>query len=192
MGKSEFDKSSRATPARAWFYFIVNALYASAFAIFVFAVWQDKCYTVNGTNTPVTKDTEGAVNTTANWNMIMFVGFLVYTLAACSAVSQCFTGVWGSRLQRIDRYTNYICFLMFIAIHITRITHSGAVCAGDYLEEQGLDKSNPPAGYLVGTGKFLSTFILIAWIVYPIFLIGTLLYHGPRGQIPALILDSPK
>ena len=134
--ESEFAASSRSTPLRAWFYFTVNAIYASAFAVFVFVVWQDGCWTVNGVDAPVPKGTKDAVNTSANWNMIMFGAFVVYALAACASVSQCFSGVWGRRLQMIDRYMGYLCILTFIGLHITRWTHSGAVCAGDYLTEE--------------------------------------------------------
>ena len=133
--ESDFNSNARATPLRAWFYFSVNALYAVSFALFVFAVWQDSCYTVNGSNVPVTKGTEGAVNTSNNWNMIMFAAFVVYALQACCSVSQCFTGKWGTRLQTIDKYMAYICIMMFIALHVTRMTHSGAVCSGDYLTD---------------------------------------------------------
>ena len=188
---SEFSSSAHSTPLRAWFYFTVNALYAAAFAIFVFAVWQDPCYTKPGINAPVAKGTEGSVNTTANWNMIMFAAFVVYALAACASVSQCFSGVWGRRLQTIDKYCEYMCILMFIALHITRWTHSGAVCAGDYLTEAELEAGNND-GYLLGTGTFLTCFIIVGWVIYPAFLIATLLVYGPKGQVPAIMLDSPK
>ena len=117
---SKFDMQK----CRAWFYFGVNAVYAASFAFFVFAIWQEPCYTVNGTDVVVTKSVKDATNTSANWNMIMFAAFIVYTLAACSAVSQCFTGIWGQRVQTIDKYINYICIIMFIVLHIMRFTHT--------------------------------------------------------------------
>ena len=79
---------------------------------------------------------------------------------------------------------------MFITLHVTRMSHTGAVCSGDYLTEA--EKNNSPSGYLMGTGAFLKYFIIIAWLVYPAMLITTLVVFGPKGKIPALILDSPK
>ena len=188
--ESDFSANAKSTPLRAWFYFTANAVYAAAFAVYVFGVWQDSCWTVNGTNVPVTKDTEGAVNTSINWNSTMFVGFIVYSLQAVCSVSQCFTGKWGNRLQSIEKYMAYVCIMMFIALHVTRMTHSGAVCAGDYLTDA--EKANNPSGYLIGTGKFLKYFIFVAWITFPTFLLVTLMIYGPQGKIPAQLLDSPK
>ena len=133
--ESEFNVHAKSNPYRAWFYFGVNATYAACFAFFVFGVWSDPCYTVNGTDAPVKKSTKDATNTSNNWKMIMFAAVVVYSLAACSSVSQCFSGKWGQRLQICDRYIGYICIGMFIAIHIMRFTHSGAVCSGDYLTD---------------------------------------------------------
>ena len=50
---------------------------------------------MNGTDTPVPKETEGAVNTTKNWNLVMSFAFVVYAIAAAASVSQCFGGKWG-------------------------------------------------------------------------------------------------
>ena len=50
---------------------------------------------MNGTDTPVSKETEGAVNTTKNWNLVMSLAFVVYAIAAAASVSQCFGGKWG-------------------------------------------------------------------------------------------------
>ena len=134
---------------------------------------------MKGVDTPVAEGTEGAVNTSANWNMIMFGAFIMYALAACASVSQCFSGIWGKRLQTIDNYMGYMCILTFIAIHITRWTHSGAVCAGDYLTEE--QKGGDTTGYLIGTGSFLTAFIIVGWVLYPAFLIATLIVYGPNG-----------
>ena len=95
MFADNFDMNAKAAPGRAWFYFTVNALYSAAFALYTFAIWQDSCWTVNGTDTPVPKETEGAVNTTKNWNLVMSLAFVVYAIAACASISQCFGGKWG-------------------------------------------------------------------------------------------------
>ena len=91
----------------------------------------------------------------------------------------------------IDKYISYVCILVFISIHITRWTHSGAVCAGDYLTEEQIETIDT-SSYLLGTGKFLTYFVIVGWIIYPAFLLTTLIVYGPKGQIPAVILDSPK
>ena len=188
--ESDFSANAKSTPIRAWFYFLTNALYAAAFALFVFGVWQDSCWTVNGVNTPVTEATEGAVNTSVNWNLVMTAAFFVYALQAACSVSHCFTGKWGARLQSMEKYMAYICIMMFIALHVTRMTHSGAVCSGDYLSDA--EKAANPSGYLIGTGQFLKYFIIVAWITSPAFLATTLVIYGPFGKVPAQLLDSPK
>ena len=149
---------------RAWFYFTVNAIYSAVFTFVVIAVWEGACYTVNGIDTPVTRDTGGAVNTTRNWNLIFLAAACVYGLSACSAFAFCFSGVWGRRLQIIDKYISYVGTLIFITLHITRWTHSGAVCAGDYLTEEQIE-SGDTDGYLLTTGKFLTWFIIIGWLM---------------------------
>ena len=87
MFADNFDMNAKAAPARGWFYFTVNTVYSAMFALYTFAIWQDSCWTVNGVDTPVTKDTEGAVNTTKNWNLVMSLAFVVYAVAACASVS---------------------------------------------------------------------------------------------------------
>ena len=121
---------------------------------------------------------------------MMFAAFVVYAVTALASVAQCFTGVWGTRLQFVNRYCEYVCILMFISLHIMRWTHSGAVCAGDYLTEA--EKQSDVDGYLQGTGTFLTYFIIAGWCIYPAFLIVTLIINGPEGQTPATMLDSPK
>ena len=188
--ESDFGANTKSTPLRAWFYLVVNAMYAASFAVYVFGVWQDSCWTVNGTNVPVTKDTEGATNTSVNWNSTMFAAFVIYSIQAACSVSHFFTGKIGLALQKIENYMNNVCVLMFIGLHVTRLTHSGAVCAGDYLTDE--EKAANPPGYLIGTGWFLTWFIIIAWLLYPTFLLLVLCVRKPYKRIPAQLLDAPK
>ena len=188
--ESDFGANTKSTPLRAWFYLASNGAYAAAFAFYVFCVWQDSCWTVNGVNVPVTKDTEGATNTSVNWNSTMFAAFIVYSLQAACSISQCFTGNVGKVLQQIEKYMAYVCIIMFIALHVTRMTHSGAVCAGDYLTAE--EKARNPPGYLIGTGWFLKWFIIVAWVLFPSFLLLVLIVQKPYKRVPAQLLDAPK
>ena len=69
----------------------------------------------------------------------MSLAFVVYGIAACASVSQCFGGRLGQVLQQIEKYVNYVCVMVFIMLHIMRWTHSGAVCAGDYLTTEQIE-----------------------------------------------------
>ena len=68
-----------------------------------------------------------------------------------------------------EKLARALTYMVFIAVHVMRFSHTGRVCSGDFLPEGTSDED--AQGYMIATGNFFMTYIVIGWIVVPAMLI---------------------
>ena len=171
-------------------YFIINASFAAAFGCCEFLVTRNECYTIKGSNTPVTAETPGANDVTMWFDITLLLGFCFYGAAAVSSLGyltlsptlQAFSGA----TEKLSRVMTYI---VFIAVHVMRLSHTGKVCAGDYLPMDARS-DEVVQNYMINTGKFFMMYIILGWCVVPALLIIMVCLKGDKWA--ALALDAPK
>ena len=79
--------------------------------------------------------------------------------------------------------------MVFVAVHVMRLSHTGSVCSGDYLPMDARS-DEVVKHYLISTGKFFMTYIIVGWIAVPILLLIMVCVKGDKWA--ALALDAPK
>ena len=172
-------------------YFVINASFASAFAIALFSLGRNDCYTVKSSQTPVDPATNPEANNVTAWfNATILLGFSFYAAAAVSSLGyltlsptlQAFSGA-TEKLARVLTY------LVFIAVHVMRLSHTGSVCSGDYLPADARS-DDVVQNYMINTGRFFMMYIILGWCVVPILLIVMVCLKGDKWA--ALALDAPK
>ena len=185
-----FSQTKRRT-GKGLTYFVINASFAAAFGLALFTLGRNECYTIKGSNTPVDPVVyPNSNNVTAWFNWTCLLGFIFYGAAAVSSLGyltlspllQAFSGA----TERIARMLTY---LVFIAVHVMRLSHTGSVCSGDYLPADSKSDSIVE-GYMINTGKFFMSYIILGWSVVPILLIIMVCLKGDKWA--ALALDAPK
>ena len=78
-------------------------------------------------------------------------------------------------------------YVIFIGCHVMRFNHAGKVCSGDYIEKGStIDKND----YLIATGEWIFTYIIMAWLIVPITLFLLVCMKGK--QIASFALTVPK
>ena len=77
--------------------------------------------------------------------------------------------------------------LVFVSCHVVRFCFPGKVCSGDFMAENGVTDGT---GYLVATGDWLITYIIVGWCAVPIFLLLLVLSGGKENA--AFVLNTPK
>ena len=188
---SDFNVSKRRFGKSAT-YCCINSGFAVAFALALFTLSRNDCYTIKGTSTPVDPEVYPDANNVTMWfNLTCFIGFLFYTLGAVSSLGySAKTGIiqkYAGWLEKLARFTTYT---VFIAVHIMRFSHTGAVCSGDYLPAEARSDPNITVNYMIPTGKFFMFYIILGWVMVPTLLIIMVCIKG--DQWAALALDSPK
>ena len=118
------------------------------------------------------------------------LGFVLYCAGAAASLGylakSAFIQRFASALEKVSRLCAYT---VFIAVHVMRFSHTGAVCSGDYLPSEARD-DEVVKGYMIPTGQFFLTYIIIGWIAVPTLLILTVCIKGDKWA--ALALDAPK
>ena len=176
-------------------YFLINSGFAALFAFGLFALGRNDCYTMKGSDVPVNPAVipEGTRinNVTAWFNATLTLGFIFYTAAAVSSLGYL---TLDARLQNFSAYTEklsrILTYTVFIAVHVMRLSHTGSVCAGDYLPAEEFSNDEVRKNYMVNTGRFFMMYIILGWTVVPIMLIVMVCLKGDKWA--ALALDAPK
>ncbi len=171
-------------------YCVINTSFTVFFGLALFTLGAKECYTVKGSNVPVTLEAEpDANNTTAWFNFTILLGFIFYCTAAVSSLGYL---TKHGPLNTISTYTEklsrMLTYLIFIAVHVMRLSHTGRVCSGDYLPSDVSDEQ--VHGYMIATGRFFWSYIILGWTVVPIMLIFMVCIKG--NQWASLALDAPK
>ena len=188
---ADFESNKRRSN-KAVYYFCINMVFCAMFAIAFFTLSRNDCWTVRDSEYPVDPHVNpDAVNTTAWFNLTIFLGFLSYGLASLSSVGYFMSpGKLQRYLATTEKTSRYVTYAVFTAVHVMRLSHTGAVCSGDYLTAE--DKEDPivRSYYMIRTGDFLMFYIYAGWIVFPLILILAVCLMG--NSIAALAFDSPK
>ena len=171
-------------------YCLINTGFTIFFGLALFTLGAKECYTVKGSDVPVTLEMEpDANNTTAWFNFTIMLGFIFYCTAAVSSLGYL---TKHGPLNTISTYTEklsrMLTYTIFIAVHVMRLSHTGKVCSGDYLPDDVTDED--VQGYMIATGNFFMTYIVLGWIVVPTMLIVMVCIKGNKWA--ALALDAPK
>ena len=80
-------------------------------------------------------------------------------------------------------------YVVFIAVHVMRLSHTGSVCSGDYLPPD-YRSDHDVSNYMINTGRFFMLYIILGWVVVPTLLIVMVCLKGDKWA--ALALDAPK
>ena len=127
---------------------------------------------------------------TAWFDLTCKIGFAFYFLAALSSLGYL---TKAGPLNTISLYTEKISrmvtYFVFIAVHVMRLSHTGSVCSGDYLPSDTRDDAIV-SNYMIKTGTFFMTYIVVGWTVVPLLLILMVCVKGDKCA--ALALDAPK
>ena len=175
-------------------YFIINATFCIFFAIALFTLGRNQCYSIKSSNYPVSEATYLAMqpnsnNVTAWYNWTCLIGFLFYGIAAVSSLGYLTkSGPLNTCSAYTEKLARMLTYFVFIAVHVMRFSHTGSVCAGDYLQP-GVDDQDV-SNYMIATGRFFMMYIILGWIAVPIILIITVCIMGDKWA--ALALDAPK
>lgn len=171
-------------------YFVINATFGAAFGIALFTLSRNECYTTKDSTTPVTAETPGANNVTAWFNATLLLGFCFYSAAAASSLGYL---TLSPTLQAIsgatEKLARILTYVVFIAVHVMRLSHTGSVCSGDYLPSD-YRSDHDVSNYMINTGRFFMLYIILGWIVVPALLIVMVCLKGDKWA--ALALDAPK
>ena len=128
---------------------------------------------------------------TAWFNFTCTLGFIFYATAALSSLGYLTKqGPLNTISSYTEKITRYLAYLIFIAVHCMRLSHTGKVASGDYLSEEELTDDHITDQYLIKTGGFFMTYIVLGWIMVPIMLITMVCIKGEKWA--ALALDAPK
>ena len=121
--------------------------------------------------------------------MTILLGFVFYSAAAVSSLGYLTkAGFLNSLTAYTEKIARVLTYIVFITVHIMRLSHTGKVCSGDYLPSGASDEDMH--GYMISTGNFFMTYIFLGWTVVPIMLIVMICIKG--DQWAALALDAPK
>ena len=173
-------------------YCAINGAFTAMFGIAVFTLSSNECYTIKGSDKAVSiEEYPNANDVTAWFNFTCLLGFIFYATAALSSLGyltkQGPLNTLSSYTEKISRMMSYI---IFIAVHVMRLSHTGKVASGDYLTEEELSDDSIREGYLIRTGSFFLTYILLGWVMVPLMLITMVCIKGEKWA--ALALDAPK
>ena len=172
-------------------YCLINSGFGVMFGLGLFTLGKNQCYTIKGSDYPVDPIVHPEANDVTYWyNMTLLLGFIFYCTAAMSSLGyltkQGFLNSCSAYTEKLARVLTYI---VFIAVHVMRLSHTGSVCAGDFLPEEERSDENVK-GYMIKTGNFFMTYIILGWIVVPAMLIVMVCLKGEKWA--ALALDAPK
>ena len=171
-------------------YCVINSTFGAAFGLALFTLSRNQCYTTKDSITPVTADTPGANDVTAWFNATCLLGFCFYTAAATSSLGYL---TLSPTLQAFSGYTEKLArvltYVVFIAVHVMRLSHTGSGCSGDYLPSDARS-DDVTKHYMISTGRFFTLYIILGWIVVPTLLIVMVCLKGDKWA--ALALDAPK
>ena len=171
-------------------YFVINAVFASAFGIALFTLGRNECYTTKDSNTPVASTTENANNVTAWFNYTCLLGFVFYGLAATASCGYLTLSPFIQSISGLtEKISRMLTYLVFIAVHVMRLSHTGSVCSGDYLPADARSDEIVD-NYMIATGRFFMMYIIAGWVVVPVLLIIMVCIKGDKWA--ALALDAPK
>ena len=171
-------------------YCVINSVFSLFFGIALCTLGRKTCYTVKGQNTPVDITLVPDANNTTEWfNLTILLGFIFYCSAAVSSLGYLmkhgFLNTCSIYTEKLSRMLTYI---IFIIVHVMRLSHTGRVCSGDFLPEGTTDAQ--AEGYMIATGNFFMMYIVLGWIVVPVLLIVMVCVKGEKWA--ALALDAPK
>ena len=171
-------------------YCLINSTFAAMFGFGLFTLGKNSCYTKKGVNTPVDPALiPDANNVTAWFNDTILLGFCFYLASAIVSLGFISKGgplrIISAYFERIMRILAYC---VFIAVHVMRFSHTGRVCSGDYLPEGATDEE--VQGYMIATGNFFMTYIVLGWVMVPALLVTVVCWQGEKWA--ALALDAPK
>ena len=170
MGGDAFtQKKSRG--GKGYTYCVIYSAFAVLFGLALLTLGGRECYTVKGSNTPVDPNVvPDAIDVNAWFNGTITMGFLFYSLAAIASLgyvqSNQFIQLFAGTIEKTARALTYF---VFITVHVMRFSHTGRVCSGDYLPEGASDEEVEQ--YMIATGGFFMTYILLGWIMVPLLLI---------------------
>ena len=140
--------------------------------------------------TPVDPLTPGANNVTEWFNMTCLLGFLFYGLAAVASLGYLTKSAYIQSISGfLEKLSRMLTYVVFIAVHVMRMSHTGSVCSGDYLPVESRS-DEIVSNYLIMTGRFFTMYIILGWIVVPVLLILMVCVKGDKWA--ALALDAPK
>ena len=184
-----FSQNKRRT-GKGLTYFVINASFAAAFGLALFTLSRNECFTTKDSKTPVAPDTPGANDVTAWFNATCLLGFSFYGIAAVSSLGYLTLSPFLQSISGFtEKFSRLLTYLVFIAVHVMRLSHTGAVCSGDYLPADARSDA-VVQNYMINTGRFFMMYIILGWIVVPVLLIVMVCLKGDKWA--ALALDSPK
>ena len=127
---------------------------------------------------------------TSWFNATLLLGFIFYAAAATSSLGYL---TLSPTLQAIsgatEKLARALTYAVFIAVHVMRLSHTGAVCSGDYLPAEARS-DEVVQNYMINTGRFFMMYIILGWTVVPLLLIIMVCIKGDKWA--ALALDAPK
>ena len=137
---------------------------------------------------------EKLVNMSEWFKIICWSGFLAYFFAAIGSFGHFMSNSTGSgknqtkqKLLTLEYWSRILVLANFVSCHVIRFCFPGKVCAGDFMAANGITDGT---GYLVATGDWLVTYIVIAWVAVPTFLLLMILFGGKDNA--AFVLNTPK
>ena len=138
----------------------------------------------------MTPDTPNAINVAWWFNLTIFLGLTFYAIGVFSSLGHLMTrGPVQTVALALEKVSRYSAYLIFIAVHVMRLSHTGSVCSGDYLPDDARSDA-VVQNYLIATGKFFMTYIIMGWIAVPTLLLIMVCVKGDKWA--ALALDAPK
>ena len=186
---NDFAKN-KAQVGKALGYFVINGLFAIFFGIAYFYP-RNQCYTIKTSSTPVDITVHPDANDVTAWfDTTCALGFGGYSAAAISSLGYLAKDN-ALRIMTVilEKLSRLLAYCVFIAVHIMRLSHTGAVCSGDYLPAEHRDDSIV-SNYMIATGNFFTTYLILGWTVLPALLILLVCVKGDKWA--AIALDAPK
>ena len=89
---------------------------------------------------------------------------MLYLFSVFASLGFLYGGRASNFFLSVEAYTRALTYVVFISAHVVRLSHAGMVCAGSYLEE-GAEVTE--GEYMISTGKWMTTYIIMAWLVVP-------------------------
>ena len=156
---------------KGYTYCVIYSAFAVLFGLAMLTLGGRECYTVKGSNTPVDPSVvPDAIDVNGWFNGTITMGFLFYAAAAVASLGYVNKNpVIQAMAGTIEKTARLLTYFVFITVHVMRFSHTGRVCSGDYLPDNATDEEVQQ--YMIATGSFFMTYILLGWIMIPLLLI---------------------
>ena len=120
---------------------IIYATFSVFFGLAYFTLGSNQCYTIKTSDVPVSIVVHPNANDTTAWfTFTLGCGFWSYAFAAGASLGYLSVNATIQKYcEMVEKLCRWIVYGTFIAVHVMRLSHTGSVCAGDYLPSEDRD-----------------------------------------------------